>query len=216
MADAVFASWYNNAYTVLKTTLSNNGITLSNITKRTVTKDNKLQATEMAQLVSDINTSKTNAYLKHAVSDISNLVSPTSGTSVSSTYNTKTKIDAYLNEISQFCGKSSFSQVNAGGTSFTNFGDNSTFSGNNNFSGRDNFGNFVCSTTTFNAYFNSCSNCPTKGFNTDFSGFATSGQSACGDRSCDTCSDCGKANTNTNFTQSAGFSVMSDGSFKAP
>ena len=177
----------------------------------TVTKNEKMQATEMAQLVSDINTSKTNEYLKHAVSDISSLVSPTSGTSISKTYNTKTKIDAYLNEISQFCGNASCSKTET--TTFANFGDNSTFSGNNNFSGRDNFGDFVCSTTTFNAYFNSCSNCPTQGFNTSFSGFATSGQSACGDRSCDTCSDCGRASTS--FTQTQGFSVMSDGSFKA-
>jgi hypothetical protein len=94
MADQVFASWYNDIYTALTTTLPNRGIS-TGVTKKTVTAGNKANASELNSLITDLNNIKSTEFLRHTTNCADGLTSVSSGTKIS----TQTKIDNYINEI---------------------------------------------------------------------------------------------------------------------
>lgn len=211
--DKIFASWYNNIYNTLTTTLPANGISVS-VTKKTVTAGNQARASELNSLITDLNNIKGTTYLRHTTNCADGLTTATAGTTK---IIDQTKIDNYINEIARFCGNQTitFSQVFAGGRSAGSGNNRSTCSKR---CGDNNRSNFVCSkSASFSAFQGSSKS--EQGFftNNNFSGFATSPYGRFSQSFSDD-SNFRAGRSFTNFTQRdvTNFSVLSDGGVVTP
>ena len=168
--DKIFATWYNNIYQVLTSTLPNNGIT-TGVTSKSVVAGNKVNASELNNLITDLNNIKTIDFLTHTTNCADDLTTATAGVTK---IVAQDKIDTYINEIAQFCGnvKVSFTQTFVGGSS--------PGTGNNvnrcsQSCGDNNRGNFVCSQQASFTAFQGSSKTESGFFtNNNFSGYATS------------------------------------------
>lgn len=104
MATSLLASWFNEQYSAIGTSIGTTTAISTGVTARTVTQGNKATVTDINNLVNSIVGLKSNTYLRHADGWTNNTpATVTSGTSIQES-NLKTKIDNLIDEFEKMCG----------------------------------------------------------------------------------------------------------------
>lgn len=171
MATSLLASWFNEQYSAIGTSIGTTTAISTGVTARTVTQGNKATVTDINNLVNSIVGLKSNTYLRHADGWTNNTpATVTSGTSIQES-NLKTKIDNLIDEFEKMCGNkvSWNAYTNTAyrygfGRSSTSYGNGTSYSytsgfgrstGNGKASGNG-FGSWDCSNRSNN--FHTCTN----------------------------------------------------------
>ena len=131
VGDKVLASWFNDIYTILSTTMPTNGIT-TNIAARSVNAGDKITADSVNELITQINSLETNRYVRNA--DWTNKPKPvTRGQLIKENY-TRAFIDEIIDQTTYMCGNdvTSFSKTDNPAYGFSDltpsYGDSQTIS----------------------------------------------------------------------------------------
>ncbi len=104
MATSLLASWFNEQYSAIGTSIGTTTAISTGVTARTVAQGSKATVTDINGLVNSIVGLRSNTYLRHADGWTNNTpATVTSGTSIQES-NLKTKIDNLIDEFEKMCG----------------------------------------------------------------------------------------------------------------
>ena len=105
MASTLLASWYNEKYSKIATSIGTTTAISTGITARTVTRNTTAaSATSINNLINDINGLKSNVFLRHATAWTNNTPATTTSKRTAIDEDLKTKIDNLISEFEQMCG----------------------------------------------------------------------------------------------------------------